>query len=160
MCVYLFAPSRGQPLCFSLWINNSATLGKIKTFKINTLPFHSALTTKLIIKSNIPHLTPIPFPKPPQLHFNWSYTENFFCFIKLQKMFVYRILALTWCRNSWTGSARHSLRITVLGLFLSFFFSKKNKTNNSSKNFDGKFKPLKKETNNYLLYYFVNYLLL
>ena len=33
MCVYLFAPSRGQPLCFSLWINNSATLGKIKTFK-------------------------------------------------------------------------------------------------------------------------------
>ena len=33
MCVYLFAPSRGQPLCFSLGINNSATLGKIKTFK-------------------------------------------------------------------------------------------------------------------------------
>ena len=33
MCVYLFAPSRGQPLCSSLWINNSATLGKIKTFK-------------------------------------------------------------------------------------------------------------------------------
>ena len=35
MCVYLFAPSRGQPLCFSLWINNSATLGKIKTFKFS-----------------------------------------------------------------------------------------------------------------------------
>ena len=34
MCVYLFAPSRGQLLCFSLWINNSATLGKIKTFKL------------------------------------------------------------------------------------------------------------------------------
>ena len=34
MCVYLFAPSRGQPLCFSLCKNNSATLGKIKTFKI------------------------------------------------------------------------------------------------------------------------------
>ena len=34
MCVYLFAPSKGQPLCFSLGINNSATLGKIKTFKI------------------------------------------------------------------------------------------------------------------------------
>ena len=33
MCLYLFAPSRGQPLCFSLSINNSATLGKIKTFK-------------------------------------------------------------------------------------------------------------------------------
>ena len=35
MCIYLFAPSRGQPLCFSLWINNSGTLGKIKTFKHN-----------------------------------------------------------------------------------------------------------------------------
>ena len=34
MCVYLFAPSRGQPLCFSLCLNNSATLGKIKTFKL------------------------------------------------------------------------------------------------------------------------------
>ena len=33
MCVYLFAPSRGQPLCFSLWINNSATLGKTKSFQ-------------------------------------------------------------------------------------------------------------------------------
>ena len=37
MCVYLFAPSRGQPLCFSLWINNSATLGKIKTLKSNPI---------------------------------------------------------------------------------------------------------------------------
>ena len=35
--LYLFAPSRGQPLCFSLWINNSATLGKIKTFKFEHL---------------------------------------------------------------------------------------------------------------------------
>ena len=25
---------QGQPLCFSQWINNSATLGKIKTFKL------------------------------------------------------------------------------------------------------------------------------
>ena len=33
ICAYLFAPSRGQPLCFSLWISNSATLGKIKTFQ-------------------------------------------------------------------------------------------------------------------------------
>ena len=43
MCVYLFAPSRGQPLCFSLRINNSATLGKIKTFKLkekNGVPKH------------------------------------------------------------------------------------------------------------------------
>ena len=37
MCVYLFAPSRGQPLSFSLCINNSATLGKIKTFKLELM---------------------------------------------------------------------------------------------------------------------------
>ena len=43
MSVYLFAPSREQPLCFSLWINNSATLGKIKTVQLN----------ELIIKKNV-----------------------------------------------------------------------------------------------------------
>ena len=46
MCIYLFAPSRGQPLCFSLWINNSATLGKIKTFQqTNVFNFGLLATT-------------------------------------------------------------------------------------------------------------------
>ena len=49
MCVYLFAPSRGQPLCFSLRINNSDTLGKIKTFQLKALIFN-LIIIEIIIK--------------------------------------------------------------------------------------------------------------
>ena len=34
MCICLFASSKVQPFCFSLWFYNSATLGKIKTFQL------------------------------------------------------------------------------------------------------------------------------
>ena len=43
MCVYLFAPSRGQPLCFSLCLK-FATLGKIKTFQSNFKHYEKYLT--------------------------------------------------------------------------------------------------------------------
>ena len=62
MCVYLFAPSRGQPLCFSLWINNSATLGKIKTFKYSLKIWNEYWNKSSKIKSS--HLFSI-LPKVP-----------------------------------------------------------------------------------------------
>ena len=67
MCVCLLAPSRGQPLCFSLWINNSATLGKTKTFQLkipwfNDTKLFRKITVQLI-RLRIGHAT-----KPVHMH--------------------------------------------------------------------------------------------
>ena len=52
----LDASSRGQPLCFSLLFNNSATLGKIKTFQFYTSVYERKIIYKITnFKTKLSH---------------------------------------------------------------------------------------------------------